>query len=553
MDLICEFYWLRALRLRQTRQGHPSAAILTHEQLSAYLVQAKQEVLAYVRLGSDVVEALSFGNRELGEAEGVELRGMQIHHRPEFVCTDAAGGGGALQPFSFPGFEGGKTRAEWELLVAHAIGVARDEQADEEAEQGAPGPTRRSSGSRSGGSSASASAAPELGTSTASRTRYVRVPPVKRLNALGAYLEALACSILEIEVLSALSRVRADPQFAADQLKQRRLGKFKGKDFYPGNDNEGGEGVSGSRGRCVVTKEGEKVVQEAISYCEKLGGMGAADAPGGSSLSSPGCEQAPRGRAGSEMSGTTPDHVAGGTVPPPPEPVRKYFGRTPAHQNTSSTTKSKPMLSFTNGELLPHPALHLSAADHAFDLGRTGYASHTSSDEKTRVTNRISRYGNWGHKVGECLWYGTLPESGYQVVEDLIVDDGVPSRGHRLGVFDPAYFFVGIAIQHHKTFGFCCALNFANAHAVPALELDGETSGFAVIEERMRKGPVKIEPAVDRTTGGIKKVETQWGKLGVCGRCGEDLHGGSVIEANKLKYHKECFACWECGGSLVLN
>ena len=38
-----------------------------------------------------------------------------------------------------------------------------------------------------------------------------------------------------------------------------------------------------------------------------------------------------------------------------------------------------------------------------------------------------------------------------QMVEDLLVDDGVPSRGHRLCVLDPAYTTLGACVGEHST------------------------------------------------------------------------------------------------------
>ena len=38
------------------------------------------------------------------------------------------------------------------------------------------------------------------------------------------------------------------------------------------------------------------------------------------------------------------------------------------------------------------------------------------------------------------------------MVEDLLVDDGVPSRGHRLCVLDPAYTTLGACVGEHSTF-----------------------------------------------------------------------------------------------------
>ena len=67
--------------------------------------------------------------------------------------------------------------------------------------------------------------------------------------------------------------------------------------------------------------------------------------------------------------------------------------------------------------------LRLAAEDHAVDVGGAGVASHRGGDD-SRPEDRATRYGKWKGAVGECLWYGRAT-TGAQIVEDLIVDDGV--------------------------------------------------------------------------------------------------------------------------------
>ena len=67
--------------------------------------------------------------------------------------------------------------------------------------------------------------------------------------------------------------------------------------------------------------------------------------------------------------------------------------------------------------------LKLAAEDHAVDVGGAGVASHRGGDD-SRPEDRATRYGKWKGAVGECLWYGRAT-TGAQVVEDLVVDDGV--------------------------------------------------------------------------------------------------------------------------------
>ena len=68
-------------------------------------------------------------------------------------------------------------------------------------------------------------------------------------------------------------------------------------------------------------------------------------------------------------------------------------------------------------------------------MGTNGGMGHVSTDGVTDLKMRADRYGIYEQKVGECLWYGDLNakaiKNGADIVKDLLVDDGVPDRGHR--------------------------------------------------------------------------------------------------------------------------
>lgn len=179
--------------------------------------------------------------------------------------------------------------------------------------------------------------------------------------------------------------------------------------------------------------------------------------------------------------------------------------------------------------------LSLAAGDHQHDLGETGAVRHQGADGSTS-SDRMLRYGTWSGKCGECLWYGRMGASAKQIIEDLIVDDGVPSRGHRLGIYDPAFRVAGVCMGPHKTFGACCVIEFANRFE------DDE----ARLVARVASGP----PAV---VAGKEAVKTQWKDLGTCPGCKETIRGGSVMEALGHKWHAECFACQAEGCNLKLR
>jgi uncharacterized protein YkwD len=179
--------------------------------------------------------------------------------------------------------------------------------------------------------------------------------------------------------------------------------------------------------------------------------------------------------------------------------------------------------------------LRLAAEDHVHDIGTVGTVSHTGSDESS-AGERSKRYGQWHGHHGEVLWYGKHGDwvTGQEIIDALIIDDGVESRGHRLGVFNGDYEVAGCAIADHSTFGAMCAVEMATS-------FDDDSD---LVEKRLVDGPPKIEHSIH------KKVETQW-KLGTCGVCGEGIAGGTVVTLPGLgKIHAKCFNCCTCGTEL---
>jgi len=74
--------------------------------------------------------------------------------------------------------------------------------------------------------------------------------------------------------------------------------------------------------------------------------------------------------------------------------------------------------------------LKLAAEDHLVDRGALGKVGHSGADGSSS-SERQARYGEWSGKSGECLWFGRQGASAETIVTDLIIDDGVASRGHR--------------------------------------------------------------------------------------------------------------------------
>jgi uncharacterized protein YkwD len=113
--------------------------------------------------------------------------------------------------------------------------------------------------------------------------------------------------------------------------------------------------------------------------------------------------------------------------------------------------------------LSPERGLSLSARDHTRDQGSTGQTGHTGSDGSS-MSVRMKRYGVFGGSFasGENIMYGC--PSGREIVCGLLVDDGVPSRGHRTNIMSKDFSQTGAAEGPHPRFRNMCTINYAKGY-----------------------------------------------------------------------------------------
>jgi uncharacterized protein YkwD len=111
--------------------------------------------------------------------------------------------------------------------------------------------------------------------------------------------------------------------------------------------------------------------------------------------------------------------------------------------------------------LVPRKGLTLAARDHARDQGKSGATGHTGSDTST-MESRLKRYGRWEISAGENIDYGN--GDARRIVASLLIDDGVPSRGHRSNLLDRSFKVVGVAVGPHHVYGHMCVMDFAGSY-----------------------------------------------------------------------------------------
>jgi uncharacterized protein YkwD len=108
--------------------------------------------------------------------------------------------------------------------------------------------------------------------------------------------------------------------------------------------------------------------------------------------------------------------------------------------------------------ITPSEGLTSAARDHADDIGAAGIVGHTGSTGST-LLDRVGKHGKWKSTTGENIQFGR--GNARDIIMQLIIDDGVPGRGHRTNIFNPSFKVAGIAIGAHARYTFCCVIDYA--------------------------------------------------------------------------------------------
>jgi uncharacterized protein YkwD len=105
--------------------------------------------------------------------------------------------------------------------------------------------------------------------------------------------------------------------------------------------------------------------------------------------------------------------------------------------------------------LAPADLLRSAAKDHVDEQARSGETGHDGEDG-SEPADRVRRRGG-GAYVAEVIAYG--PVDPVDVVRQLIVDDGVADRGHRMVLFSPELRFAGVSCGTHPEYRTMCVID----------------------------------------------------------------------------------------------
>jgi uncharacterized protein YkwD len=108
--------------------------------------------------------------------------------------------------------------------------------------------------------------------------------------------------------------------------------------------------------------------------------------------------------------------------------------------------------------LRPDGRLAAAARAHTSAQGPRGELGHGAPGN---LSQRLQRNGMWAGLAAEDISYGH--DTARDVVRQLIIDSGVPNRGHRNNIFGRAYQLAGVGCGAHSVYGSMCVIDFAGA------------------------------------------------------------------------------------------
>ena len=113
--------------------------------------------------------------------------------------------------------------------------------------------------------------------------------------------------------------------------------------------------------------------------------------------------------------------------------------------------------------LFPEKGLSFAAKSHVIDQSKTGQTGHNGSDRSTPET-RMKKYGTFGGSWtwGENIAYGS--STGRDIIVDLLIDDGVPGRGHRANIMNSAFKQTGVGFGTHTQYRTSCTITYASGY-----------------------------------------------------------------------------------------
>jgi hypothetical protein len=135
-------------------------------------------------------------------------------------------------------------------------------------------------------------------------------------------------------------------------------------------------------------------------------------------------------------------------------PIRTREGRVALEACITALEKATPVEA-----LLPDDCLSRAAGLLAAEQAKTGAMGHVGADGRT-LKDRILQFCDDKYmQMAENISYGS-PDARTIVIRFLI-DDGIPSRGHRINLMNSSYTHCGAEMMEHPVYRHVCVIDFA--------------------------------------------------------------------------------------------
>jgi uncharacterized protein YkwD len=140
---------------------------------------------------------------------------------------------------------------------------------------------------------------------------------------------------------------------------------------------------------------------------------------------------------------------------PGQEPVMTKEGIQPLKECIQVLKNTAPMA-------ILYPAEGLAKASRMLaNDQQSGGIGHIARNGST-PRKRIEKYGEWNICSAEDITYGSF--EARQIVIALLIDDGIPNRGHRKNVLNPCSHFAGVASGKHSGYRMMCVIDYAGEY-----------------------------------------------------------------------------------------
>merc|ERR1719463_893199 len=110
--------------------------------------------------------------------------------------------------------------------------------------------------------------------------------------------------------------------------------------------------------------------------------------------------------------------------------------------------------------LMHSQAIGRACQKHLADLQDNDFCSHIGTDGST-PEERLQKYGEHREQCGENIVFGMKHPK--EIIYQMLIDDGVPERGHRANLLNMDFHFVGGAFGRHASAETAAVVVFVDA------------------------------------------------------------------------------------------